>query len=105
MTSEAPDLLTKEDREEIVEEAYRLYQKYQRGGARGQIITEWDGIESWLIKATEARLEASRTDLTQGLAKAVVAIEEAHQAMLDSCDSDAFLILKNTLEELKGGDQ
>lgn len=85
--------LTEEDRAEITEAAYQAHRKHHRSGAAGQLVTEWDGIESWVVQATEARimsaLEPTQPDplddprvtalgpIAEILADAVVAAEKA----------------------------
>lgn len=57
-TAEADALsppLTIEDRERICDSAYRQFRKHQRG-IRGQMTTEWDGIESWVASETHRYL-------------------------------------------------
>ena len=50
--------IDEEARETILEVAHTAYRKYQRG-VRGQTVTEWDLIESWIIKATEEHINAT----------------------------------------------
>lgn len=50
-----PVALTEEDRADIIQAAYVAYGKHRRG-IRGQIVTEWDGIESWVVAETAKRL-------------------------------------------------
>jgi hypothetical protein len=44
--------LDEEQMEQVIEDAHRLARKYH-SGVRGQTITIWDGIEAYVIRATE----------------------------------------------------
>lgn len=43
--------LTPEDHEKILEKAYTMYTKWQRG-VRGQVIMPQDGLDYWVAVAT-----------------------------------------------------
>ena len=62
------DKLTKADREQITNAAYEAHRNWCRG-ARGQMISEWDSIESWIAVETAAFLahrRASQAAPTEG---------------------------------------
>lgn len=53
------DRLTEADREQITKAAYEAHRNWCRG-ARGQMISEWDSIESWIAVETAAFLAHRR---------------------------------------------
>ena len=53
--------LTAEDRESIITQANQKLHKHTHTGIRGQIITEWDSIDSWVVVETLQFLNSQKT--------------------------------------------
>ena len=56
-SSDLRDVIDKAGREQIIERAYVRLRDYAKG-VRGQTVTEWGGIESWIIAETLNYLSA-----------------------------------------------
>lgn len=82
------DRLTETDREQITNAAHEAHRNWCRG-ARGQMISEWDSIESWIAVETAAFLAHRRA--SQAAPAPSDGLREAAERLERACDTIAGL--------------
>jgi len=83
----------------IIDAAHAEMRKHMRG-ARGQMITEWDSVESWVVQTTEQHIAAERDRLRHELEASEALVADLREK-LDEAGRASIALRDDMLERAR----